>query len=76
MILGSSALLIAFWVLVYLGREELGFKGIVISVLIWLGLLIGSSFLGRPYVFVAAEALLDVILLFIIFGENMNIRIR
>ena len=76
MILGGSAPLIAFWVLVYLGREELGWKGIVISILIWLGLIIGSSFLGMPYVFVAAEALLDVILLFIIFGENMNIRIR
>ena len=76
MILTSLTPLIAFWVLLYLGREELGLKGVIIFVLIWLGLLIGSSFLGIPYVFVSAEALLDIVLLLIIFGGNMNIPIR
>ena len=76
MILTSLTPCIIFWVLMYLGREELGVKGIVISVLIWLGLLVGSSLVGIPYLFVSAEALLDVILLFIIFGENMNIPLR
>jgi len=75
-ILTSLTPLIVFWVLLYLGREELGLKGLIISILIWLGLLVGSSFLGIPYVFVSAEALLDVVLLFIIFGGNMNIPIR
>ena len=60
----------------YLGREELGLRGIVISILIWLGLLVGSSFVGLPYLFVSAEALLDVVLLFIIFGGNANIPLR
>lgn len=76
MILTSLTPFIVFWVLMYLGREELGLKGIVISIGVWLGLLIGSSFLGIPYVFVSAEALLDVVLLFIIFGGNMNIPLR
>ena len=76
MILTSMTPFIMFWVLMYLGREELGLKGIVISIVVWLGLLLGSSFLGHPYVFVSAEALLDVVLLFIIFGGNMNIPLR
>jgi hypothetical protein len=67
---------IVFWVLIYLGREELGLKGVIASILIWLGLLVGSSFLGIPYVFAPAEALLDIVLLFIIFGGNMNIPLR
>ena len=67
---------VVFWVLMHLGREELGLKGIIISILIWLGLLVGFSSLGLPYVFVSAQALLDVVLLFIIFGRNMNIPLR
>ena len=67
---------ILFFVLLFVGREELGIKGIVISVIIWLSLLLGSSFLEIPYVFISAEALLDIVLLFIIFGGNMNITIR
>ena len=75
-ILSSLTPFIGFWVLMHLGREELGIKGIIISILIWLGLLLGLSFLGLPYLFVSAQALLDVVLLFIIFGGNMNIPIR
>ena len=67
---------IVFWVLMYLGREELGLKGIVISILVWLGLLVGSSLLGLSYIFVVVPALLDIVLGFIIFGGNMNIRLR
>ena len=76
MILISLTPFIVFWVLMHLGREELGLKGIIISILLWMGLLVGSSFLGLPYLFVSAEALLDVVLLFIIFGENMNVPLR
>ena len=76
MILISLTPFIVFWVLMHLGREELGLKEIIISILIWIGLLVGSSFLGLPYLFVSAEALLDVVLLFIIFGGNMNVPIR
>ena len=76
MILTSMTPFIVFWVLMYLGREELGLKGIVISLVVWLGLLLGSLFLGLSYVFVSLQALLDVVLLFIIFGGNMNIPLR
>jgi hypothetical protein len=75
-ILTSLSPFIVFWVLIYLGREELGLKGVIASILIWLGLLVGSSFLGIPYFFASAEALLDIVLLFIIFGGNMNIPLR
>jgi hypothetical protein len=64
---------IVFWVLMYLGREELGLKGIVISTLIWLGLLVSSTLLGPPYIFVLGQAVLDIVLLFVIFGGNMSI---
>lgn len=67
---------IVFWILIYLGREQLGLKGMVISILIWLGLLVGSLFLGPTYIFIAAHALLDIVLGFIIFGGNMNARLR
>jgi len=60
----------------YLGREELGLKGIVISILMWLALLVSSSLLGLPHIFVVAQALLDIALAFIIFGGNMNIPLR
>jgi hypothetical protein len=65
-----------FWVLMYLGREELGLKGIVISILIGLGLVACYSSLGLPHIFVLVQALLDIVLAFIIFGENMNTPLR
>jgi len=70
--------LVLFWILLCLGREELGFKGIVISVVIWLGLLIGSIFTmgGFLYFFTAANALLDIGLLIVIFGGDIDIPLR
>jgi hypothetical protein len=65
-----------FWMLMYLGREKLGLKGIVISILIGLGLVACYSSLGLPYIFVLVQALLDIVLAFIIFGENMNTPLR
>jgi hypothetical protein len=65
-----------FWVLMYLGREELGLKGIVISIPIGLGLVACYSSLGLPHIFVLVQALLDIVLAFIIFGENMNTPLR
>lgn len=67
--------LVLFWVLIFLGREELGFKGIMISIAVWLGLLIGSIVItgGFLYFFIAANALLDIVLLIVIFGGDINI---
>jgi len=70
--------LVMFWILLFLGREELGFKGIIISIAVWLGLLAGSVFTtgGFLYFFIAANALLDIVLLIIIFGGDINIPLR
>ena len=65
---------ILFWVLMYLGREELGLKGVAICILIWLGLRLACMLSGLP--FVAAQALIDIVLLLIIFGGNINITLR
>ena len=65
-----------FCVLVYLGREELGLKGTIISILIWIGLLLCYSSFGPTYIFIVAQALLDIVLAFIIFGGSINNRVR
>ena len=73
MILTGWTPFILFWVLLYLGREALGLKGIIISILIWLGLLSGLMLSGMFYIFVSAQSLLDIVLLLIIFGGDINI---
>lgn len=66
---------LVFWVLVYLGRGELGRRGVVLSILIWLGLLIGFMYAGfSPYLFVIAQALLDIVLILVVFGGDIQIR--
>ena len=68
---------ILFWVLMFLGREELGWKGIVISILIWLVLLLLCVLFGfQSYTFVAIQAVVDIVLLLIIFGGDIDIPIR
>ncbi|MEN6450778.1 MAG: hypothetical protein ABFC96_09820 [Thermoguttaceae bacterium] len=64
-----------FWVLIFLGREELELRGIAIAVAVWLGLLVGFMVAGiSPYLFVSAQAVLDVVLLLTIFGSDIKIR--
>jgi len=64
-----------FWVLIFIGKSELGFKGVVFCVLLWLGLLIGCTMLSLPsYWFIAAQALIDIILIIVIFGGDIRIR--
>ena len=66
---------IGFWVLVIVGRNELGLKGIAFSILLWLGLFIGFRMLSHhPYWFVGAQALFDAILVVVIFGGDIRIR--
>ena len=70
--------LLLFWILLFLGREELGFKGIIICIVIWLGLLLGTCLTTGVflYFFVAGNALFDIMLLLIIFGGDINIPLR
>ena len=56
---------IAFWIVLYLGREEIGMKKIVVSILIWLGCIVGSIFLGPPLIYLVVIALLDIYLGFL-----------
>jgi len=68
---------ILFWVLIYLGRDELGFKGVIVNISIWLGLLLACMFSGlSSYIFIAVQSLLDIVLLLIIFGGDINIPMR
>ncbi len=66
---------ILFWLLVFLGRDELGLKGVLIALGIWAAFLLGFAvFQASPYLFVAAQALVDVFLILIIFGGDIRIR--
>ncbi len=66
---------LVFWVIIFLARHELGWRGSAIAVAIWLGLLIGFTYLGiSPYIFVAAQALMDCILIIVIFSGDIRIR--
>ena len=65
----------AFWVLIFVGRGELGFKGVMFCIALWIGLLFGFMKLEFPsYWFVAAQALIDAILIIVIFGGDIRIR--
>ncbi len=65
---------ILFWVLIYYGREELRLKGIIISVAIWAALLLGTIYLQDfQYYFYAGHAVLDIVLVLIIFRGNIEI---
>ena len=64
-----------FWILVFVSRQELGWRWALIIVAIWLGLLLGFMYSGTSaYVFVAAQALLDCILILVIFKGDIPIR--
>jgi len=66
---------VAFWILVFIGRSELGFKGITFCIVLWVGLLLGFMKLSLPsYWFVGAQSLIDAILIIVIFGGDIRIR--
>lgn len=64
-----------FWAIVIFARRQLRWRGIFICIGIWMGLLIGFMHAGiSSYIFVAAQALLDCILILILFGGDIRIR--
>ena len=66
---------ISFWVIVILAWDDLGWRGGILCIGIWAGLLAGCKFLGLSgYVFVAAQAVLDVILIALLFPRAGNTR--
>ena len=62
-----------FWAIVIFARHELGWRGGLIAVGIWLGLLLGNVLLHSPYIFVGAQALEDIILILVIFKGDIRI---
>ena len=66
---------VSFWVLLFVGREELGWKGIGAFVALW-----GAGWLALrrvsmgPFWFMAVVAVLDVFLVLIIFKGDVRIR--
>ena len=64
-----------FWLLMFFCRKELGWRWVLIAVAIWVGLLLGCMHSGAsPYIFVACQALLDCILILVIFKGDIPIR--
>lgn len=67
--------LILFWLLLFLGRDEMGLKGIGIAIGIWLALLVLFALLGiSPLVFIAVQALIDIVLVIVVFGGDVSWR--
>jgi hypothetical protein len=58
-----------------MGRDELGLKGVLFCVALWIVLLVGFTILELPsYWFVAAQAIIDAILIVVICGGDIRIR--
>ena len=64
-----------FWILLILGRKELGRRWVLILVAIWACLLAAFVYADlSPYLFVAAQALIDAILILVLFKGDIRIR--
>ena len=62
----------AFWALILFGRRDLGLRGMAFFVTLWTGLLVAFTMFGWPgYAFIAVQAVLDIVLVLIIFGEDI-----
>ena len=65
---------IVFWILLFLGRDELGLKEVYICIAVWMILLIGFMMLGiSPYIFIMLQSLFDIILLIRVLGGDFKI---
>jgi len=63
-----------FWAIIFFARHDLGWRGVLICIAIWTGLLFGCMFIGlSSYAFVAAQALLDCILIIVVFKGDIRI---
>ena len=66
---------LVFWAIIFLARRELGWRGVSICIGIWAALFLGFTYVGiSPYVFVAAQALFDCILILVVFKGDISIR--
>ena len=66
---------VLFWVLLFLARRRLGQRGILFAIGTWVVLLWVAFFAqASPYLFVAAQALIDAVLLTVVLGGNVRLR--
>ena len=64
----------AFWVLLFLGRHELGAKGIAIAIAAWVGIYLLVHFsVIPPALLVTGQALIDIVLVLIVFKGDVRI---
>ena len=65
---------VAFCALLLLARFELGSRGILIAIAAWIGMFVGCIILGLSlFYFLSAQAVLDIILVLIVFGGDFTI---
>ena len=73
-ILCMSLPFLVFWMLALLARSQLGWRGAFITIGIWAAMLSGFMYLNvSQYYFVAAQCLLDCILILIVFKGDIRI---
>ena len=66
---------LVFWAILWFARHELGWRGVLICIAVWGGLLAGFISLNLPsYAFASAQALLNCILILVIFKGDITIR--
>lgn len=66
---------ILFWVLIVLGYGEIGMRWTLVLILLWFLLLAGFMALGvSPYIWVALQSLVDIILILAVFKGDLHIR--
>lgn len=64
----------AFWILLFVGRHELGPKGIAIAIAVWAGMYVLFHFSGiQPALLVTGQALIDVVLVLFVFKGDVRI---
>jgi len=64
----------AFWVLLILGRNELGVKGIAIFVAVWAAAYVVFVLLGlQPALYVTALAIIDIVLVLVVFKGDVRL---
>ena len=72
--IGGLVALIAFWVLIVVGWNELGVRRAVFFILLWLAGMIGRSYVPYgPDLFGPYLAILDIVLVFIVFKGDVKL---
>ena len=72
MIILTMVPFLLFWILMMVGFRDLGRRSACVFILLWFTLFIGFQYLGiSPYWFVVPQALMDIVLILIIFGGDI-----